>query len=270
MNSVAQSSPVFKFLCEGQVPESVMTGKPTDISAISAFEWWELVKFRKEGESYPFPSYHIGRCLGPSPNFGTELCFNVLTESGKVLPVSTLRSLTQSEKVNPSMVKRIEEFDKFVYERYGDPRSSSDQPMSIYSEDDDICEDDVKDEKIINSMPEGYKWETYLESNNEHAHQMPEVSEFKDEEEYETFLNAKLLLPQNGSHMRSARVIGRAKNFDGMNIGNYNPNPLKDTCVYDVMFPDGAIEQYAANVIADNLMNQVDSEGRHYQMFDTN
>ena len=34
------------------------------------------------------------------------------------------------------------------------------------------------------------------------------------------------------------------------------------------MFPDGAIEQYASNIIAQNILNQVDSEGRHYQLFD--
>ena len=48
--------------------------------------------------------------------------------------------------------------------------------MSINSKNDDICNDDMKDEKIIDSMPEGYKWETYLELNNEHAHQMPDTA----------------------------------------------------------------------------------------------
>ena len=98
MNSTAQNSPVFKFLCEGQVPESVMTGTPTDISAICALEWWELVMFKKEGKSYPFSHQHIGRCLGPAPNFGTESCYNILTTTGKVVPCSTLRSMTASEK----------------------------------------------------------------------------------------------------------------------------------------------------------------------------
>ena len=68
--------------------------------------------------------------------------------------------------------------------------------------------------------------------------------------------------------MESATVISRSKTYDGMDIENYNPNPELDTRVYDVMFPDGAIEQYASNIIAQNILNQVDSEGRHYQLFD--
>ena len=31
--------------------------------------------------------------------------------------------------------------------------------------------------------------------------------------------------------------------------------------VYDVEFPDGAVKYYAANVISENLLSQVDSSG---------
>ena len=65
-----------------------------------------------------------------SPNFGTELCFNVLYETGKVVPVSTLRSLTSSEKASQSIKKRIEKLDKFIHERYGSPRHSPEEPVT--------------------------------------------------------------------------------------------------------------------------------------------
>ena len=221
-----------------------------------------------EGKTYPFPHYHIGRCLGPAPNFGTELCYNVLTSAGKIMPVSTLWSLTAAEKANPNMIKRIEEFDKFIYNRYGDPRSSPEKPLDFDQSNEDDFVEESKGEKRIPSIPEEYQWETYLDSNNVHESQMPEVSDHKNKEEFETYLNAIILLPQNGAHMRAAKVIGRSKDFNGVNIGKYNPDSVLDTRVYDVMFPDGAIEQYASNIIADNLLNQVDPEGRHYQLFD--
>ena len=87
-------------------------------------------------------------------------------------------------------------------------------------------------------------------------------------EEIENYLHSEVLLPQNGAHMRTAKVIGRSKDTDGFNIGEYNSNPLLDTRVYDVMFPDGAVDQYAANVIADNLLSQVDEEGHPYMQFE--
>jgi hypothetical protein len=38
-------------------------------------------------------------------------------------------------------------------------------------------------------------------------------------------------------------------------------NPILDTRVYDVEFPDGRVDKYAANVIAESMFAQVDDEG---------
>ena len=38
-------------------------------------------------------------------------------------------------------------------------------------------------------------------------------------------------------------------------------NPIINTRVYDMMFPDGSIQQYAANLIAENIYSQVDKDG---------
>ena len=45
---------------------------------------------------------------------------------------------------------------------------------------------------------------------------------------------------------------------------SYNENPLLNSIIYDVEFPDGQIKEYAANVIAQNMYSQVDSEGRTF------
>ena len=57
------------------------------------------------------------------------------------------------------------------------------------------------------------------------------------------------------------KVIGRSKDDDGNISGTYDNNPFSATMVYDVQFPDGEIKEYAANVIADNMYNQVDPDG---------
>jgi hypothetical protein len=36
---------------------------------------------------------------------------------------------------------------------------------------------------------------------------------------------------------------------------------MLDSIVYDVEFPDGTIREYAANLIAENMLTQVDSDG---------
>ena len=62
-----------------------------------------------------------------------------------------------------------------------------------------------------------------------------------------------MLLPHNGEHMRAARVVDRTNNQDGKLIEDHNLNPILDTGIYDVMFPDGQIQQYAANIIAEHM-----------------
>ena len=69
--------------------------------------------------------------------------------------------------------------------------------------------------------------------------------------------------------MRNAKVIGRAKDSDGAIIGSYDDNPFLNTLVYNVQFPDGEVKEYAANVIAENMYSQVDTDGYRYQLLDS-
>ena len=56
-------------------------------------------------------------------------------------------------------------------------------------------------------------------------------------------------------------MVSWVKNKDGKVKGTYNNNPILDTRVYNVMFLDGALCQYAANIIAENMYSQVGSNG---------
>ena len=53
------------------------------------------------------------------------------------------------------------------------------------------------------------------------------------------------------------------KDKNGQVKGNYNNNTILNTRVYGVMFPDGAVCQYAANKIAENMYSQVESNVHH-------
>jgi len=68
--------------------------------------------------------------------------------------------------------------------------------------------------------------------------------------------------------MRAARVIGQAKDTDGNVKGRYDTNPILNTRVYDVIFPDGSVQAYGANIIAENLYSQVDEDGHRYQLLE--
>ncbi len=61
-------------------------------------------------------------------------------------------------------------------------------------------------------------------------------------------------MPQNGDVMQAVRVIGHSVDGEGTpSKGQYDSNPMLNTRVHDVIFPDGAIQQYSANLIAESL-----------------
>ena len=45
-------------------------------------------------------------------------------------------------------------------------------------------------------------------------------------------------------------MVSRVNDKDEKVKGTYNKNPILDTRVYNVMFPDEAVCHYAANIIA--------------------
>ena len=69
------------------------------------------------------------------------------------------------------------------------------------------------------------------------------------------------ILPQ-GDKMKSVTVKGRSKNSSRNITRNFNENTTIKSIVYDIDFPDGAVKQYDANTITENMYNQVDQHGR--------
>ena len=54
------------------------------------------------------------------------------------------------------------------------------------------------------------------------------------------------------------------RDADGNPIGRASTNPIIDTRVYEVEFPDGTIAEYAANTIAEALYSKVDADGDRF------
>jgi hypothetical protein len=80
------------------------------------------------------------------------------------------------------------------------------------------------------------------------------------------YLSKELHLPRGGE-LVTARVIKRSRDGDGLVTGCRNSNPILDTRQYEVEFPDGSVDTYTANVIAENLATMVDPEGQQYALF---
>ena len=44
-------------------------------------------------------------------------------------------------------------------------------------------------------------------------------------------------------------------------VGEANTNPILDSCIYELEYPEGRIEEYSVNSILENLLKQPDKDG---------
>ncbi|KAI2501495.1 Reverse transcriptase (RNA-dependent DNA polymerase) [Fragilaria crotonensis] len=82
---------------------------------------------------------------------------------------------------------------------------------------------------------------------------------------FDGYLTASVMLPR-GDEVLKAQVVARKRDANGNPIGKANSNPILDTREYVVEFEDGTKEVYMANMIAENMYAQVDSEGRAFAL----
>jgi hypothetical protein len=73
-------------------------------------------------------------------------------------------------------------------------------------------------------------------------------------------ISAEILLP-HGDDMQLGKVIGRASGDHRSTMGSYDDNPVLNSMIYDLEFPDGNIMEYAANMLAENMLSQLDPYG---------
>ena len=88
----------------------------------------------------------------------------------------------------------------------------------------------------------------------EEEYNIPDINKFP---EYDKYINSEVIFPRDGEHFQSERVVRRATEYDGSAIGTLNNNPILDTMMYEVMFNDGSIQEYAANRIALSMYDHV-------------
>ena len=77
---------------------------------------------------------------------------------------------------------------------------------------------------------------------------------------YDRLLNAEIMVQAEEGHV-SGKVTKRVLGPDGKVAGKYDDNPYLNSIIYKVELADGRIKEYGANIIAENMLTQVDSDG---------
>ncbi len=69
--------------------------------------------------------------------------------------------------------------------------------------------------------------------------------------------------------MMRGTVKARKRDLVGNPIGRQSDNPILDTRLYDVEFPDGEVTPLMANAIAQAMYLQYNTEGNEYLLLDS-
>ena len=240
------------FQLQGESPQTATFGVPGDISNLCNFTWYEWCYFREESNhKFPYPKEYLGRVLGPMKNEGNEMAQAILNAKGNVLPRRSVRHLTEAELHNEVEVKKRAAFDKRILARLGDSLSPPPKPKDADELEDMFDDPDIEDDEPIPEDPVDADGRSMFESS---------VTDL--------LINAEVLLPQ-GEKMQSAKVSRRVKDSNGKLIGSHDDNPMLNTSLYEVKFPDGAVKEYAANIIAENMYAQVDANGQTHTLLES-
>jgi hypothetical protein len=171
----------------------------------------------------------------------------ILKANGYVVARRSSRPLKVDEIHSATELKRGAIFDGLIERRWG---TSINPPI----------QNDI--ENLDNNEFEEYK------DKDEPKRTVPNIEDLvdangkllKQQPAYVKILQSEVYL-QLGESMTIGRVAKRAIGPDGTVAGTYDENPCLNTMIYEVEFPDRQLKDYAANVIAESMLTQVDSDG---------
>ena len=195
----------------------------------------------------------LGLWLGVSHRVGSDMCYWILTASGKIIANTSVQHIIRTERENPSIARRIQEFQERLDERLRDDNFKvPESPGVMYLQD----EEGEKVTPRVGIVPEDAEYGDIWGIESVEPDRMGD-----SEDAYDKYIGAQLLLDLDGDPLYG-KVIERATDQSGNRIGTPHKNPFMDTREYLVRFKDESVRRYTANQIAQSIYSQVDDEGR--------
>jgi hypothetical protein len=227
----------------GTNAHTALTNEEGDISNLCQYDWYQWCYYRENTSKFPFNREILGRLLGPAKGEGNEMAQWTLKAYGNVVPRRTVRPLNTAEVHSATETKKRAIFNALIKGRWGTSMSAPPEETS-----EDTFEeywDNDEEQRVIPDV------EDTVDGNGRLINQQPL---------YDQIINAEVQLQQD-NQLCTGKVIRRAISPDGTTTGSYADNPILNSIVYEVEFPDGQAKEYAANKIAENMLTQVDSDG---------
>ena len=187
----------------------------------------------------------LGHVLGPARGEGNELSQWVLKSNGNVVPRRTVRALQLAEVHSDTEKRKRDIFDGLIERRWGSPMSTPN------TDDTDMTTDVEENENNADETAKHIDIEDSVDSQGALMNQLPA---------YDRLLSAEILVQVDEGPV-SGKVTKQVLGPDGKVAGKYDDNPYLNSIVYEVELADGRIKEYGTNIITENMLTQVDSDG---------
>ena len=241
-----------RFELKGRTPYEVVLNYTPDISEYVSFAWFQWCWYFNEGTK----EKELCRWLGPAHHVGQSFCSHILRSTGKVIARSSVIVVPPEDLESLEVKSLMTKFMENVESKIGNHKTgifNMNDPQAVYFEAFDEApdaddNDEPFDEELIDIKHQEID-DAYLDS-------------------LDNYINAKVVIPGRDAVPVLATVRNRKRDAAGNPIGTSHSNPILDTRIYELEFPDGRVEEYSLNVIVENLVAQTDDDGWDTGVFD--
>jgi hypothetical protein len=235
----------------GRTPLEIVSGSTPDITEHLDFGLYDWVTFRNNaglGES------RVGKWLGVSHRIGSLLSYWVLPSTGIPISTSTVQRVPYLTQQTDEWAVSANIFDAEI-------------KVKLEAENANVNLTGIQQGKLLDLEHEDQDFVdeyTRVIDNPDVPHMEDLVSASAT-----SYVGMELGIRRGAdSELMSGSVKRRAVDVDGQPIGMANNNPLLDSRQYEIEYINGDIETLTANIIAENLLSQVDEEGHRQMMMD--
>ena len=250
----------------GRTPFETVLGFTPDISELVEFNWYQWVWYHDPVNPH---KDQLGRWLGPAHNVGQGLAYYILNSNAEVVVRSTVSAIDEAEMNSYDLEIRKRKFSERVESLIGNFQRSTIQRseqkpgemVDVYSDLFQLTDCD-HDEFYVQEYDEDGNPTTKPEAENIVIRDAPNA-EIDDK-----WINTQVPISHGGEVLHGTVKRRKRDGDTGLLIGTHNNNPILDTRVYEVEMPDGTYADYQANNLIENLMNNVDDDGRTEMIMD--
>ena len=205
---------------DGIVPLERLTGDTIDISDWIDFEFWDSCWYWDPagGDN----KRKIGRWLGVSHNVGSALCYYVVTSQGNVISRTSVQHFTTNDIAIPEIQQALRDYHTELQTHISDG-AMEEQETIFYPDDLQLNSNSIDKE-------EGLEIDDFIDNST------PETAA----DSFDQYIGVEVCMgPDDGRGGKlMGKVIKRLKDGDGDSVGKSHYNPLHDTSVYEVQYPD--------------------------------